>query len=101
MAAVRGGDRLHDGQAEAAAVPVVAVMPAPVEPVERAGRRLAVHALARVGHLEQRALARLGEPDRDGRVRRGVLAHVAQQVREHLPDARLVGHHDQLRRRGG
>src|SRR5580692_8027580 len=38
VTAVSSGDRLHDGQAEAAAVTVVAVVPAPVEPVERAGR---------------------------------------------------------------
>src|SRR5580692_2351994 len=59
VTAVRGRDRLHDGQAQAAAM-ALAVVPAAVEAVERPGRRLLAHALARVRHLEQRALAGLG-----------------------------------------
>ena len=43
----------------------------------------------------------VGEPDRDRGVRGGVLADVAEQVGQHLPDPRLVRHHDQAGRRAG
>ena len=82
--------RLHDGQARGRCRgrrgPSVA---APVEAVERAGRRLRVHALkARVGHLEQGALV---EPTAESRTATGdnsgavCSRTLPEQVGEHLP----------------
>ena len=56
------------------------------------------HARPRIGDLQQHPLTRLGQPDGHRRARRGVLPHVAEQVGEDLPDARLVHHRQQVRR---
>ena len=106
-------DRLHDGQAQAAAAAqsfgragwasVVGVVRgsgagpvgAAVEPVEGPGGIFFGHARAGVRDLEHRAAAHRGQPDRDWGARRGVLAGVAQQVGQHLPDPHLVHYSDQ------
>ena len=94
------GDGLHDGQAEAAA----AGLPG------RAGRwpggicrmpgwRPRGHAGPGVDHLDEHAAGDLAQPDGDRRGDRRVRADVAQQVGQHLPDARLVDDRDQPGRR--
>jgi hypothetical protein len=100
---VRGRDRLHDGQAEAASGGLGAVVPGPVaaghavaaaaavEAVEGPRRVLLGHAGTVVADLEHRAVAVRVEADGGGGARRGVRADVAEQVREHLADSRLVG----------
>ena len=103
------GDGLHDGQPQPAAPaagavqpggpPRVGAVPATVEAVEGAGRVLRGHARARVGHLQHHPAPHRCQPDRHRRLGRGVLAHVGQQVRQHLPDPWLVDHRDQPVRR--
>jgi len=99
---VRGRDRVHDGQAEAASRGLGAVVSgrlpvrlgdpgAAVEPVEGARRVPFGHARPLVADLEHGALAFRVQPDGGGRAGRGVRADVAEQVRQHLPDPRLVG----------
>jgi hypothetical protein len=68
---------------------------AAVESVERPGGVLGGHARAAVRDLKHHTAADLGEPHRRGRGHRGVLADVAEQVGQHLPDAGLVHDSDQ------
>jgi hypothetical protein len=110
LAAVRGRDRLDDGQAEAASRGLGGIGPGParggravdvpaaVEAVEGARRVLRGHAGAFVADLEHRAAAVGVQPDRGGGARRGVRADVAEQVREHLADPRLIRRDHQARR---
>src|ERR1700749_3558360 len=110
LAAVRGRDRLDDGQAEAASRGFRTVVPEPVpagdavaaaaavEAVEGPRRVLLGHAGTVVADLEHRAVAIRVEADGGGGARRGVRADVAEQVREDLADPRLVGGDHQARR---
>ena len=90
------GDRLHDGQAEPAAAPgrlrctAGGLGGAAMEPVERLRRVLLRHAPARVGDLQHDATRRQCKPDRGRCAFRRVLADVAKQVGQNLPDPGLV-----------
>jgi len=125
LAAVRLGDGRDDGKAEptasalggwpapvrvddARAGAVIAVADrgtgcrlaatpfgAAVEPVERPGGVLGSHARTAVRDLEHHTATDLGKSHRRGRGHRGVLADVAEQVGQHLPDAGLVHGRDQ------
>ena len=71
---------------------------AAMEPVECLSRVLLRHARARVSDLQHDAIPHLAEPDRDGCAFRRVLADVAEQVGQHLPDPGLVnGGHQPVR----
>ena len=109
LAAVGHGDGLHDGQAQAAAAASPSAWPAgraglvrgPVRSCARWNRSKARAASGSdmpgpgVRDLHHRPAAHRGEPDRDRGARRRVLADVAEQVGQHLPDPGLVHHRDQ------
>jgi hypothetical protein len=75
--------------------PVATPLGTAVEPVECPGGVVSGHARAAVCDLQHYTAADLGEPHRRGSGHRRVLADVAQQVGQHLPDARLVHGSDQ------
>jgi hypothetical protein len=79
--------------------PAVVALGAPVEPVERLRGVVRGHARAAVRDLNHHTAADLGEPHRRRRGHRGVLADVAEQIGQHLPDAGLVHGSDQRLRR--
>ena len=96
LAAVRGGDGVHDGQAQAGAGgpggSAGAGGVAADEPLEQGGLQLRRDAGAVVGDGQLDGAGRLagGQGDRDRGVLRGVLGRVAHQVGQHLVQPVLV-----------